>query len=401
MKSLHLLVITSRIPFPIEKGDKLRVFYQLKYLSKFHRISLVSLCENQSEIDKAKSVLSEYCESMSFYILPKWKRYINLPFGLLNNLPFSVQYFYHSGIAKKIKKHILNLNPDHIYCQLIRTAPYVRKLPFSKTIDYMDSFSLGAKRRANESPFFSKVLMKIEAGLLANYESEVFNDFNAHSIISDQDKMSLKILSKEKITVIPNGVDTSFFYPNESVEKKYDLLLCGNMGYYPNILAAKVLYSLLDEIKIKYPDLKVLIAGARPHPSVRAMDGKKGITVSGWMDDIREAYWSSRINIAPIFTGSGLQNKMLEAMACGLPCLTTEVVADSIGGLDGKHYSVAADESELVVKLEELLSDAVLAKRLGGGGFDLVNSKFSWSSSVDDLNKIIKEGSEVDIFGVN
>ncbi|TVQ44973.1 MAG: glycosyltransferase [Saprospirales bacterium] len=396
-----MLVITSRIPFPIEKGDKLRVFYQLKYLSKFHRISLVSLCENQNEIDVAKTILGKYCESLSFYILPKWKRYINLPFGMLNNLPFSVQYFYHSGIGKKIKKHILKLNPDHIYCQLIRTAPYVRKLPFTKTIDYMDSFSLGAKRRAYESSFFTKMLMRIEAAQLSNYESEVFNDFNSHSIISDQDKMSLKILSKEKISIIPNGVDTSFFYPNKSVEKKYDLLLCGNMGYYPNVLAAKVLFSLLDRIKIKFPDLKVLIAGARPHPSVRAMDGKNGITVSGWMDDIREAYWSSEINIAPIFTGSGLQNKMLEAMACGLPCLTTEVVADSIGGVDGCHYSVASNKTDLEVKLEELLTDALLRKKLGEGGLELVKSKFSWSSSVDELNRIINEGAKVDIFGVN
>jgi len=394
LNRLHLLVITSRIPFPLEKGDKLRVYYQIKYLAKNHRISLVSLCENKSEIEAGQSALQEFCESMTFFVLPGWKRYFNLPLGIINSLPLSVQYFYNSAIAKKIKEHILGLNPDHIYCQLIRTAPYVRKLPFSKTIDYMDSFSLGARRRAMESNFFGKIFMNIEASQLANYESTVFNDFNSHCIISSQDKSSLKILSRDKIAIVPNGVDANFFIPSPDKEKKYDLLLCGNMGYYPNVLAAKVLFRIAGKLRRKFPNLKVLIAGARPHASVRAMDGLNGITVSGWLDDIREAYWSSRINIAPIFTGSGLQNKMLEAMACGLPSVTTRVVADSIGGEDGVHYSIAENEEGLTAAVEKLLIDPTFRASLSLNGLEFVKANFSWESSVKTLEKVLENGAK-------
>jgi polysaccharide biosynthesis protein PslH len=156
---------------------------------------------------------------MPFFPLPRMRRFAGLPLALWNGLPFTVKYFYSAMLAERIRQTIFEINPDHIFCQLIRMAPYVRSLPFPKTIDYMDAFSLGFKRRATFSPFWLKPLISLEANLLRSYESRVYKDFDSHCIISVQDRDHLSILSKEKIAIVKNGVDHNFFIPNPGIPK--------------------------------------------------------------------------------------------------------------------------------------------------------------------------------------
>lgn len=384
-------MITSRVPFPLEKGDKLRIYHQLKYLSQRHRIILVSICRNDREIEAGRNELTKFCSEIHFFKIPRWRRLLGLPIGLLRREPFSVRYFYSSSIAKQIVELIFRKDPDHIYCQLIRVANYVRKLPYPKTIDYMDAFSLGFQRRAEQSGVFSKPFYRLEAKLLRSFESEVYKDFNKHCIISKQDRDHLDILSREKIEVIPNGVDTDFFHPNPEFKKSYDLVFCGNMGYDPNIKAAEFISEIAEGLSRKLPDLKILIAGARPHPSIRELNGQNGITVSGWLDDIREAYWGGKVNIAPIFTGSGLQNKILEAMACGTPCITSSIVNKSIGAENGKHLLIASDRGEFIEQITFLLKDNNKQKDLAANALTFVKESYDWDAYSAKLNELLND----------
>ncbi|TVR82375.1 MAG: glycosyltransferase [Saprospirales bacterium] len=288
-----------------------------------------------------------------------------------------------------MRSEIIKLNPEIIYCQLIRTAPYVTGLPFPKVIDYMDAFSLGFFRRSRLSTLWLRPVFKFESNLLKNYENKVYNAFDAHTIISRQDRDSLNILSKENIHIVENGVDHNYFFPAVGRKKKYDLVFCGNMGYDPNIKAAVLIGKWASQLKAKFPGIKILIAGARPHPIVKGLHGKNGIVVSGWMDDIREAYWDSSINIAPIFSGSGLQNKILEAMACGLPTITTSVVGNSLRGETGKHFLIAETEEEFLKTIEGLMKNQQKMEKLARNALELVRNEYNWAEFSDQLFQII------------
>ena len=170
---MKLLIITPRFPFPLEKGDKLRVFHQLKYLSKYHEIVLISI-SYQDVLDVDKAELYKYCQKI--YIIKRGliKNFGQITLGFLQGLPIQTSYFYHPGIKNKIHQIILNEDPDHIYCQLIRVAGYVKDLPFSKSIDFMDCFSLSTMRRAEKSNFLLRLLLKWEAKKVRNYEKSVF-----------------------------------------------------------------------------------------------------------------------------------------------------------------------------------------------------------------------------------
>jgi len=184
-------------------------------------------------------------------------------------------------------------------------------------------------------------------------------------------------------------VDTDYF-KNEARDAVYDICFVGNMGYRPNIVAAEFLcQEVLPLLNSKRPGVRVLLAGARPHPRVRALENDQ-VKVSGWMEDIRKAYNESLIFVAPIFTGIGQQNKVLEAMSMELPCVCSSSVNVPIGSRDGKEVMVADDAKGFSSAILKLLSDPVLREKIGRSGRKLVLSSFSWESQVGKLNEIFK-----------
>lgn len=387
---MNLVIIASRFPYPLEKGDKLRLYHQIKELSQQHSITLIALNEVPVSAQHIKH-LQAYCEYIHIIPLAKWLIIKNLIRGFLSGMPLQVSYFYAPVLKQDIHKLIKNHNTDYIYCQLIRMAPYVMDLKIPKILDYQDAFSVGMQRRSERSSFWLKWLLKLEARRLQRFEQAAAKFFDHCIIISEQDKNLLNIAIENKIYVVPNGVDIHFFQPNINVDKKYDLVFVGNMGYHPNVEAAKFLVKKVMPILQKHlPNIKLLIAGARPTTEVKNL-ASENVTISGWMDDIREAYWSAKLFIAPIFLGSGQQNKILEAMACGLPCITTQQVNNAIDASVNEAIFLAETPTAFANFAIQLLSDAALREQTGERAKKFVVHHFSWQSATSGLEALINK----------
>lgn len=387
---MRIFVILSRIPYPLEKGDKLRAFHQIRELSKSNEIILCAL-NPVSNLDKQKafSALQPYCRSINFLDLPRFGTLWNIVLAFFTNLPLQVGYFYNRRAAKKIRKLIAEYKPDHIYCQLVRTAEYAKHQREPKTIDYQDVFSYGVKRRIGRSSFMMKPFLKLEYKRLLKYEHEVFDLFNNKTIISIPDRNLIPHPEKEKIVVVPNGVDHDYFSPRQS-EKKYDIVFTGNMAYPPNVDAAEFLVKeIMPIVWKKRPGTKAMIAGASPDRKVTALDGND-VKVTGWLDDIREAYASARIFIAPMRIGTGLQNKLLEAMSMKIPSITTSLADEALQARDGEEILIGDSASELAGHILSLLEDDKLNKRIAEKGYHFVKESYSWSEATAKLNKIIQ-----------
>ena len=382
-----LVVLTSRFPYPLEKGDKLRVYYQIKALSQKYDITLITLSEHPVRLADIQH-LQGFCRQIHRFRLRSYQIFFNLVRGFFSGLPLQVSYFYSPSINRKIQQLVRDLNPDHIYCQLIRMAPYAQGLSAAKTIDYMDAFSVGMQRRALQSKGIAKYLFNVEAKRLQAYEAHIFQAFQHHTVISHQDRALLQIPEKERIHVIPNGVDTDFFKPDTSITKTYHLAFVGNMGYHPNIEAAKFLVkSVLPLVQETFPNLKVLIAGARPSPEVKRLENDQ-VRVSGWVKDIREAYQVAQLFVGPIFLGSGQQNKILEAMAMGLPCITSPQVNNAIAAPVNTAILVAASAETFAQQIIELLQAPERQIEIGGAARAFVQQHFSWQHSTELLSRL-------------
>ena len=383
-----LVVVASRFPYPLEKGDKLRLYFQIKYLAQHHDIILLSLADEKiSPADLAH--VQNFCKSVHVFPISKNKARLRTIFSLLDSNPLEVNYFLNKKIKRQIEQIIHQEKPDHIYCQLIRMSEYVRHLPYPKTLDYMDAFSIGMQRRAKNSNWFLKSIFEQDAHKIARYEEAVFSNFDQHTIISQQDQQHLTFAEKEKVHVLPNGVDTDFFHPLPQAIKNFDLAFVGNMGYYPNIQAAVFLAKkIFPALQNHFPDLRLLVAGARPSAEVKNLANAQ-ITISGWVEDIREAYASSKIFVAPIFHGRGQQNKILEAMAMGIPCITSDQVNEAIGAIPGESILIANDTESCQEQISLLLNEPDLQKRLSENGLRFVRENFSWEKYGQQLEEII------------
>ncbi len=387
---MKILVLTSRFPYPVEKGDKLRIYQQIKGLSANHDVVLCSLTEQRiSENDYTE--LQQYCSEIYTFRLRKNHIALNLAKGFLNGLPMQVAYFYKRNFHRSIHGIIQKEKPDAAYCQLARMAEYARDLPVPNLIDYMDAFSVNAKRWSENAPVYLRPFLAREARMMQQYEEEIFGDFDAHTIISKQDRNHLIINKKERISIIPNGVDFDFFKYKKEKKPHYDLVFVGNMGYAPNVEAARFLVQeILPKLDIKMPDLRLLIAGARPAPEVLRLQSEQ-VTVTGWIDDIRDAYNDGEIFVAPLFMGAGLQNKILEAMAMGIPCVTTSMVNNAIGAEHEETIMLADNAAAFADTIIQLKTNTELRKKLSYQGLIFIKDNFDWSRFVKELEDIIEK----------
>ena len=488
---MKILVLTSRFPFPLEKGDKLRIYHQMRELARAgHEIVLIALAETPVS-DTFLEALKPFCSRVYALKLTKIAILGNILRNILRGprLPFQVAYFFNSNINRHIQSIISDEKPDHIYCHLVRMSEYVKNENLPKTLDFMDAFGAGTERRAAISPLFLRPLWRFEAQLMLNYERNIAPHFSNLTIISEQDRERLPISTKA-VSVVGNGVDIDFFnlinynkkekirknqfikdgnqlikdgeklikdnklaleinnkelennnkllesnkesvktqkqiikYNNllikankecqeainyliednrqlaalnkelmrdKSIQnKQYDICFVGNLGYYSNVEAVRFLIThIVPLLKKEKPDIKILLAGARPTAEIQGF-ANENITVIGWLDDIRAAYADSRILVAPLMHGIGQQNKILEAMAMGVPVVSTSRVNNAIGATPETEILVADTEESFAEQIFKLLQDIDLQILMSKNGRAFVEQNYSWEGATRDLVRLI------------
>lgn len=385
---MKLLVILPRFPYPIEKGDKLRAFHQVRLLSKSFEILLVTISHGkvkQADIDKVKP----YCKSITI-IRQRWISVaVNLLKALFKGWPLQAGYYYSSHAQRRIDKLIKSEKPDRLYCQLLRTAAYAKNFKGPKTLDYQDVLSKGIERRIPMAGYLMKPLLILEYQRLQRYEKKLFNQFDHKTIISLPDRNYIMHPEREKIVIVPNGVDRKYFSPGKSTIT-HELIFTGNMGYPPNVDCAEYLVNkVLPIVHRTHPNTRIMLAGASPHSKVKALASDK-VTVTGWVDDIRTCYSSAVIFLAPMQIGTGLQNKLLEAMSMRLPCITSSLCNAALGAGDGTDILVGDNPQQVANHAVTLLEDPTIRLKIAENGFYFSRRNYSWESATEKLAELIR-----------
>ncbi len=381
---MKIFVLLPRIPYPLEKGDKLRAFNQIKQLAKNNEVVLCALNDKNIDEQKAFQALQPYCSSINFIKLSKPRILFGMVSAFLKGLPMQCGYFYNRKAAKKVDALIEKHQPDILYGQLVRVAEYIRHKNIPKAIDYQDVFSYGMKRRRDIASWITRPVFNMEYQRLCRYEAKVFDEFDVKTIISKPDRDLIPHPKKDEILIIPNGVDHEFFKPQQQ-EKRYDIVFTGNMSYAPNVNAVDYLANeILPLVWKQVPEAKMYIAGATPDPKVRKAASDR-IIISGWLDDIRDAYAQSRVFIAPMRIGTGLQNKLLEAMSMGLPAITTPLANASLGAKPDEEILIGSNAEELARHIITLLTNTDKASQIAQAGFDFTNRVYDWGKTTEKL----------------
>ena len=250
----------------------------------------------------------------------------------------------------------------------------------------MDALNTGIQRRIEKQPFYKKWLFKSEAGRLAKYERAIFDFFESKTIISEQDRELIRHPDRHNITCVPNGIDESFF-DTINLKKDHDFVFVGNMSYPPNIEAVQYIHK---NILPNFPQSKLLVSGSSPHQSLLDLaNNSDQITLTGWVDDIRTSYARGKIFLAPMMIGTGMQNKLLEAMALGIPCVTTPLANNALKAKHGTQILEGTSVEEINTLITKLLDNPELQSSIGKSGSNFVKQHYSWEKSTSPLIELI------------
>ncbi len=362
-----------------------------------HEVVLVSLTEEVVK-DFDYQEVKRYCSQVFLFPISPFSIFYHAAINILRGVkwPFQVAYFYDFKVQRALEHIVKTEKPDHIHCHLARMSPYLDNIDVSKSLDFMDAFGAGTRRRADISPFFIRPFWRLEARWMQHFEHQIVQKYAFSTVISKQDKLRLSA-TETKIHIVPNGVDVDFFDKNNYnnlnsvVEKKYDLCFVGNLGYYSNVEAVRFLVKkIVPLVKAQKPNIKILLAGARPTAEIQRF-ADSNITVVGWLDDIRQAYAESRILVAPLMHGIGQQNKILEAMAMQVPVVTTTRVNNAIGSESEKDILLADTEGVFAEQILKLLQNVDLQNLIDENALDFVHKNYAWQSSTQVFMDLLEQ----------
>jgi len=398
---MKILVVLPRFPFPLEKGDKLRAYHQIRTLAERNEIYLFAV-SHQRVGEEQLAEMRKYCKAICV-VNPK--RVMGAGRAAVNVLrirSLQMGYWYSSRLHRRYRKFEAQVKPDVVYSQMIRTMSYVADSKLPKVMDFQDALSMNLERRmmatrnvvnkagtihSGHSPRY--MFLHYEYKMLRSAEYKAFDIFDALTVISETDSEAIPHHHHQSIDIVRNGVDFDYFYPQQQ-PKQHSIVFCGNMQYKPNIDAARFLVrDIMPLVWKELPEADVVLAGATPKASVRQLADDR-VLVTGTVDDIRTCYTSARVMVAPMRIGSGLQNKLLEAMAMKVPCVTTPLANESLGAEPGVEVFVGKDASELAACIVRLLRDEQLCNEVAERANGYVHSHFSWEATASQLESIFQ-----------
>jgi len=380
---MNILAISTRVPQLSGKGDELVSYWRIKaLLAAGHTVHLICCTTSMlSSTDiSALGVLLEMGVTFDIVKVSCLRQLFNLfAYSLFGRYPAQVALYKSNICANLIKASYDTLKPDCVHLFLVRSVANIAPFAFPKvTVDFIDSISLNFSRQAMLASFPLRLLLSIEAKRLHRLETALANSAICAFSVSQLDA---NYISSKNVVFLPIGVDSTRFVPSASAASSR-IIFSGNMSYTPNITAISWFchncwLSILHEL----PDATLYICGSDPSPSIlRLASCYASVFVTGKVPSMSKELTLSTVAIAPMQSGAGMQIKILEAMSCGVPVVTTALGLGSIGIFDDPHVVVANSAADFVASVVLLLKDSSLRSKLSTSSRDYVLRNHSWLS---------------------
>ncbi|NTW12881.1 MAG: glycosyltransferase [Anaerolineales bacterium] len=330
---------------------------------------------------------------------PLWHSLWNSLLTVPSRRPLQTVYSWNPRLAEQLVS-LLSVPDtfDVVHVEHLRGSLYGQyvksKLPNVPVVwDSVDCISyLFQQASAHSTGGFGKFVTRFELGRTRRMEGKLVGEFDHVLVTSETDKNALLELAPTgsktaPISVLSNGVDLEFFHPNPEIQRDSEtLVFSGKMSYHANISMVKFLAAeIMPRVWAKRPQVQLVIVGKDPTAEIRALGADSRITVTGTVDDIRPYLWQATLAVVPLVYGAGIQNKILEAMACGTPVVTTSKTLSSLGITPGKELVVADGADEFSQAVLNLLDDRVLRSKVGNAGCEYVKSHHSWGAKAKQL----------------
>ena len=395
LETQKALFISSREMYPVIGGDRIRTAQQLEFLSQMYDVDVVCISDKPDyELGELKGLIRQY----HHFYMPKWKSYLSTLKGTLGSLPLQVNYYLNKKVARFVRQHYEDY--DAIFCNNVRTAEFVMGLPRKEGtklfIDFVDAISMNYDRAKEKSHWPKSWIYSIDAQRLNRYEKEVLRHFDRAMAISPADAAYIQMGANtdKQIAVVNNAVATNYGV-DYSTYPGHVITFVGKMDYEPNIVAVEnFACNVLPMIREEVTDATFQIVGIHPDSRVSVLSQLPGVFVVGYVEDVNRSMLESSFVVAPMLTGAGVQNKILQAMSLGCCVLTTPIGQEGIYTSE-KVLEIANDNEALARISIELLQDPDRCLEVGKRAQKFVRGALSKEVVMEDFRKAL-EGKQVE-----
>lgn len=391
---MKILFVCHRLPFPPNRGGKIRPFNMIQHLSRKHEVVVASLAETEQELRDGAG-LEKHCAEVIAELLPKPVRWRQACMALFTQEPSSVAYFRSKELHRKVQHKLREQKMDCVIVHCAFVAQYVIGWEGGlRWLDYGDLDSGKWAEYGEHRSFPLSLGYQLEAKKLRNYEAMLASQFHQCTVTTRGERDTYALLgASTPCAVIPNGVDTSYFNrPVQGPENSKVIAFLGRMDYYPNIDG--VLYFIRDIfplIQKAIPDVQLRVIGSNPSRQIRDLARVAGVTITGHVADVRPYLADAAVAVAPLRLARGTQNKILESMAMGIPVVCTPEAAKGIQAVPDEHLYVGGDPQTFARHTLALLQDVELRCALARRARVQVEGEHNWPASMQVLDLVLDQ----------
>jgi glycosyltransferase involved in cell wall biosynthesis len=353
-------------------------------------VDLLSFADG-SEPSGSQSRLRELCGEVETVHLARPRSWGQAWLGLLSTTPSQVAYYRSREMTRRASSRIASGTYDVVFTQLVRMAPHALGTPHPRHVLFLaDALGLALERSGPFQPAWKRPGVRWEARRVGAYEVDATHHARESWVVSDVDRLHLEARGAVNVRTVPHGVDERLYDVTRDRSSEVRVVFLGNLSVPHNVDAAHVAArDIWPRLAPRLGPARLVLAGADPVPSVIALAREPGVVVTGALDDLRPFWSGATVLLAPLRYSTGIQNKVIEAMAAGVPAVTTPAVAAGLGARDGEHLLCGESPQGLAEAVARCVHEHDLTAARTARARAFVRARFSWDEPVRRLEELV------------
>ncbi|MFN7734474.1 MAG: TIGR03087 family PEP-CTERM/XrtA system glycosyltransferase [Pirellula sp.] len=388
-----VIFLTHRLPYPPNRGDRIRAYHTIKFLSKYADIKLGSVAD-EAWLPEHEAALRELCEEVSIHRLPPRGRWVRAMTSMAFGRSATEGAFFSQSLAEQVRRWTAGLVDGAVlYCSSMgQYSSFFGVRPKQVVVDLVDVDSQKWRDYVGTTRGARKLLYRMEAERVKALEARLSKEANWMTVVSEEEASLYRAIHPgSAVSAVSNGVDQEYFSPYALPESVYgpmrqgapQMVFVGVLDYWPNEQGLDwFVRHVMPVILQRYPSAKLQIVGRRPSAKVQELAKFPGVHLVGEVDDVRPYVLSAHFAIAPLKIARGVQNKVLEALACGRPVVATHEAATGIEHAGGV---LIADTPEQWLEAVEALQDQKMAENMAQAARRGCEQGYSWEAKLQSF----------------
>ena len=389
---MRILFLAQRVPYPPDRGDKIPTYNQLCHLAEAHEVAVACLADGEEDLANIAG-LKSLATSIDVVAVRSFHARARALAALGSRMPCTVAYFNERRLHEQVAKRMRRGHFDAILVNSSGMAQFVE--PYSdlpRIMQFVDLDSLKWQQYAENSSIPRSWIFRRESHCLLEYERNLARTFTHSLVCTPRELEDLdRLVPGAAASCVSNGVDLEVFRPQPLEKIPGEIVFTGVMDYYPNIEGIVwFCRDVLPLIRLELPGVTLTICGARPDARVKRLARISGVTVTGRVADVRPFLARASVAVVPLRIARGIQNKLLEAMAMGLPTVACSAVVEGVEATPGRDVFVADDPADFARATVRLFRDDELRRRTGEAARACMEANYRWEHQLERLDRVLE-----------